>query len=292
MAAVRELVTKITFKTDNASLNRTKDAIENLKRSLQNLGGGLDSSLSSSLNGVRRNITQVSMSIRNLRRQMQGLGNISVNPVRTTGGGNNHAAQNSSNAGLLNAIRNLRVNHADRVYIKGNIQGRNQGGDNSPSPNNPHNPTGGNGGGRLRNFTDHSGDMLAAGAALTAPIIFPVQEAMKFESAMADVKKVVDFESTEDFNAMGKAIQDMSMKIPMAQEELAAIVASGGQAGIEKKNLLEFAESAAKMGVAFDIPADKAGDMMAQWRTAFGMGQSEVIDLADKVNYLGRVCKV
>ena len=287
--AVRELVTKVTFKVDNASLNRTKEAIENLKRSLQNVGGGLDSSLNNSLNSVRRNITQVSMSIRNLRRQMQGLGNISVNPPQGNhGGGNIHTPQNSSTAGLLNAIRNLRVGHADRVYIKGNIQGRNgngggSGGDNSPSP---HNPTGG-GGGRLRNFTDHSGNMLAAGAALTAPIIFPVQEAMKFESAMANVKKFVDFESTEDFNAMGKAIQNMSMKIPMAQEELAAIVASGGQAGIEKANLLDFAESAAKMGVAFDIPADKAGDMMAQWRTAFGMGQSEVVDLADKVNYLG-----
>ena len=52
--AVRELVTKVTFKVDNASLNRTKEAIENLKRSLQNVGGGLDSSLNNSLNSVRR----------------------------------------------------------------------------------------------------------------------------------------------------------------------------------------------------------------------------------------------
>ena len=289
--AVRELVTKVTFKVDNASLNRTKDAIENLKRSLQNVGGGLDSSLNNSLNSVRRNIKQVSMSIRNLRRQMQGLGNISVNPPQGNhGGGNIHTPQNSSTAGLLNAIRNLRVGHADRVYIKGNIQGRNgngggnSDGDNSPSP---HNPTGG-GGGRLRNFTDHSGDMLAAGAALTAPIIFPVQEAMKFESAMADVKKFVDFESTEDFNAMGKAIQNMSMKIPMTQEGLAAIVASFGQSGVKgKEELLGFTEAAAKMGVAFDISSEQAGDIMAKWKTAFGMTKDQVIDLADQVNHLG-----
>ena len=339
--AVRELVTKITFKVDNSSLSRTNDSIKNLKRSLENLGVGLDTSMNNSLNNVRRNITRVSMSIRNLQRQMQNLNNSGggrSDNIRNSGGNNSGGNSTISNANLkivnanirtenarlnststkvsggsvivqgfnpaslssntnstteiLNAIRNLRVGHADRVYIKGNIQGNNGGsggggGDNSPSPNRrtPHNPTGG--GGRLRNFTDHSGDMLAAGAALTAPIIFPVQEAMKFETAMADVKKVVDFNGAEDFKEMGRAIQDMSMKIPMAQEDLAAIVASGGQAGIEKANLLDFAEAAAKMGVAFDIPADKAGDMMAQWRTAFGMGQSEVVDLADKVNYLG-----
>ena len=41
------------------------------------------------------------------------------------------------------------------------------------------------------------------------------------------------------------------------------------------------------MGVAFDITADQAGDMMAKWRTAFKMSQQDVVDLADKVNYLG-----
>ena len=37
------------------------------------------------------------------------------------------------------------------------------------------------------------------------------------------------------------------------------------------------------MGIAFDITADQAGDMMSKWRTAFGMGQKEVVALADQV---------
>ena len=41
------------------------------------------------------------------------------------------------------------------------------------------------------------------------------------------------------------------------------------------------------MGVAFDITADQAGDMMAKWRTAFKMGQTDVVALADKINFLG-----
>ena len=111
--------------------------------------------------------------------------------------------------------------------------------------------------------------------------------AVKFESSMADVRKVVDFDSPEQFKQMGKDILDLSTRIPMAAEGLAQIVAAGGQSGIVRDELLGFAESAAKMGVAFDITAEQAGDMMAKWRTAFKMGQSDVVKLADKINFLG-----
>lgn len=111
--------------------------------------------------------------------------------------------------------------------------------------------------------------------------------AVKFESSMADVRKVVDFDSPEQFKQMGKDILDLSTRIPMAAEGLAQIVAAGGQSGIARDELLGFAESTAKMGVAFDITAEQAGDMMAKWRTAFKMGQSDVVKLADKINFLG-----
>ena len=115
----------------------------------------------------------------------------------------------------------------------------------------------------------------------------PVQEAMRFESVMADVKKVVDFDTPEQFRKMGDDITNLSKNIPMTAEELAKIVAAGGQSGIARQDLTAFAESAAKMGVAFDITADQAGDMMAKWRTAFKMNQQDVVTLADKINYLG-----
>lgn len=44
-------------------------------------------------------------------------------------------------------------------------------------------------------------------------------------------------------------------------QALAAPLVEATQAAIS------FAESAAKMGIAFDITADQAGDMMAKWRT-------------------------
>ena len=115
----------------------------------------------------------------------------------------------------------------------------------------------------------------------------PVKMAMDMESAMADVRKVVDFDTPQQFKEMQVDIVNLSKSIPMAASELAKIVAAGGQSGIAKEDLTSFAESAAKMGVAFDITADEAGEMMAKWRTAFKMNQVEVVDLADKINYLG-----
>lgn len=130
---------------------------------------------------------------------------------------------------------------------------------------------------------------MAVGSAAAGTALFaaPIAAAVQFESAMADVKKVVDFDTPAQFKEMEQDILGLSKRIPLATEGLAAIVAAGGQSGIARGELILFAESAAKMGVAFDITADQAGDMMAKWRTAFKMNQAEVIELADKINYLG-----
>ncbi len=134
-------------------------------------------------------------------------------------------------------------------------------------------------------FSIPKGTAVALGIA--AELKQCVDAAMTFESAMADVKKVVDFDSPQQFKEMNNDILQLTRTLPMTAEDIAKIVASGGQAGIAKEDLLSFAEAAAKMGVAFDITADQAGDMMAKWRTAFKMNQDEVITLADKINYLG-----
>jgi TP901 family phage tail tape measure protein len=130
-----------------------------------------------------------------------------------------------------------------------------------------------------------TGNMLAAGA-MAAPMVYAAKSAITMESAMADVRKVVDFESPQAFQQMSDDLVEMSMRIPMSAEGLAQIVAEAGRAGVARKDLLTFAEDAAKMGVAFDTTAEEAGAMMAKWRTAFGMGQEEVRGLSDKINAL------
>ena len=129
-------------------------------------------------------------------------------------------------------------------------------------------------------------DNMLAGAAMSLPLIASTRQAMQFETAMADVRKVVDFPTPKAFAQMSDDVLDLSTRIPMAADGIAAIVAAAGRANIPRKELLRFAEDAAKMGVAFDITGDEAGEMMAKWRTAFAMGQGDVTRLADQINAL------
>lgn len=128
---------------------------------------------------------------------------------------------------------------------------------------------------------------LIAGGAIAAPFVAGINKAIEFESQMADVRKVVDFDTPQQFKEMSDDIGRMSERLPMAAGDIAKIVAAGGQSGIAKNELLGFAEAAVKMGVAFDQTADQSGEMMAKWRTSFKMGQDDVVALADKINYLG-----
>lgn len=140
---------------------------------------------------------------------------------------------------------------------------------------------------KLQGLQDISKKGLMFAGAGAAALVVPVKLAIDYESAMADVKKVVDFDTPEQFKQMGDDVIRLSTKLPMAAKDIAAIVAAGGQSGIEKSTLLQFAEDAVKMGVAFDITAEESGQAMAEMRTAFRMSQGEVTELADKINYLG-----
>ncbi|GAB1617164.1 phage tail tape measure protein [Pseudomonas sp. NGC7] len=128
---------------------------------------------------------------------------------------------------------------------------------------------------------------IVTGGAMAAPFIAGARAAIDFESQMADVRKVVDFDTPDQFKKMGDDIGRMSERLPMAATDIAKIVAAGGQSGIARDELLGFAEAAVKMGIAFDQTADESGDMMAKWRTSFKLTQGDVETLADKINYLG-----
>ena len=114
----------------------------------------------------------------------------------------------------------------------------------------------------------------------------PVKQAMQMEDAMAEIKKVVDFASPDGLQKMQAALEKMSLSIPITAEGLAKITAAAGQAGIAEKDLIRFTETAAKMGVAFDISAEEAGEMMAKWRSGMNLTQDQVESLADATNAL------
>ena len=72
----------------------------------------------------------------------------------------------------------------------------------------------------------------------------------------------------------------------MAGEEIAAIVAAGGQSGVARENLLSYAKDAATMGVAFDMAAGDAGEAMATMANVLGKPITEMAQFGDVINHL------
>ena len=129
---------------------------------------------------------------------------------------------------------------------------------------------------------------FAKTAAITgAMVALPLKFAIDAESTMADIGKVVDFDNIMERSQFEQQMRKkLGTELPLEFENYGELIASAAGAGIKKEELLDFSEDSAKMSVAFDIEAGEAGEKMAKWRSAFGMDQKEVVDLADKINYL------
>ncbi|WP_264731201.1 phage tail tape measure protein [Wolbachia endosymbiont (group A) of Sphaerophoria taeniata] len=125
-------------------------------------------------------------------------------------------------------------------------------------------------------------ETIGLGLSLAAPI----KVAINFESAMADVKKVVKFQNDEEFNKFSENIKKLSREIPLSATELAQIAASGGQLGIQKDKLIGFTTTVAKMATAFDMSAEEAGDSIAKLANVYGIEVAGMERVGNIINHL------
>ena len=123
-------------------------------------------------------------------------------------------------------------------------------------------------------------------AALGAAMVISAKAAMDFDSAFADVRKVVGNIDSSGLKEMRSTILQMSTEMPIAATELAKIFAAAGSAGIATKEIQQFATDVTKISVAFDMTAEEAGTAMAKLRTSLGLSQTELVSLADAMNHL------
>lgn len=132
------------------------------------------------------------------------------------------------------------------------------------------------------------GQLLAFGGAyigVTQGLQNTAGAAMAFESAFADVRKVVDA-SEQQFDFLRRTILQMSTELPLAASDIAALFAAAGESGVATTDLKDFAEMAARVGIAFDMTAGEAGDSLAKLKTQLGLTVSQTGDLADAINHL------
>jgi TP901 family phage tail tape measure protein len=124
-------------------------------------------------------------------------------------------------------------------------------------------------------------------AALAAAIGLSTKAAIEFDSAMADVRKVISgLDTPAGLKEIRNEIFELSKQMPITAKGFADIYAAAGQAGIPKAEINDFARSVGQIAVAFDMTAEEAGTAMAKLRTSLGLSQPELIGLADAMNHL------
>ncbi len=138
----------------------------------------------------------------------------------------------------------------------------------------------------LKNYRNDFKSSIMDKVALGTSVALPMKLAIDFESSMADVNKVVNFDSTDEAKAFEQSILKMTRSIPINASGLAEIVAAGGQLGITKDKLLDFTQVTAKMSTAFDMSTAEAGESSATLMNIFGLSVSGVSDLGDALNHL------
>ena len=125
-------------------------------------------------------------------------------------------------------------------------------------------------------------DVVALGTSLYGL----VKPAVAFESAMADVKKVVNFDTPQQIKEMENDIKNLSKRIPIAIDGLTQMVATGGQLGVPRDQLAAFAETASKMSIALDFGAEEASQSMAKLSNVLQVPISEMTKVGDAINYI------
>lgn len=131
-------------------------------------------------------------------------------------------------------------------------------------------------------------DAVAIGATAAAPI----KAAADFETAMLGVAKQV--EGARDASGrltgvyfdMARQVQLLGREIPIATNELAAMVAAGARMGVAKDQLIDFTRTAAMMADAFELPAGQLADDMGKIAGLFKIPIPAIGQLADAINYL------
>lgn len=117
-------------------------------------------------------------------------------------------------------------------------------------------------------------------------LAFATREAMKFETAMAGVKKVAEG-TDEQYVQLSDELKKMGAELGISAAEMAELAAAGGQLGIPIEKLSEFTAIASKMSVAFGMSAEEAGNAAATIANVFQLPIGEVEKLGDAINVLG-----
>jgi len=143
----------------------------------------------------------------------------------------------------------------------------------------------------------------ATGAAVLAPVAAAIKSYSSLEDAMKGVSKQVnglrddDGNRTAQFTEMQNAIKNAAENLPMPNGavDYAALVEGGARMGVansddpwqkQKKDLLDFANTAAMASKAFELPADQLSESLGKIAGLYKIPIQDIGKLGDVINYL------
>lgn len=144
---------------------------------------------------------------------------------------------------------------------------------------------------------------LMTGAAAGAPLMLAVRSYSTLEDAMKGVAKQVDGLISDDgqrtarYLEMQRLIQEAAdvTSLPGGSTDYAALIEGGGRMGVVNKNdvwadqrrdLLAFANTAAKASKAFELPAGELSEDLGKIAGLYKIPIKNIEDLGDAINYL------
>jgi TP901 family phage tail tape measure protein/lambda family phage tail tape measure protein len=108
-----------------------------------------------------------------------------------------------------------------------------------------------------------------------------------FEAGLIGVGKTANLSKTE-LASLGKDVDGLSKRIPVATDELLAIAQSAGQLGVKgAANILKFTETVAKLGTATDLSGNDAAMALARILNITGEAMGNVDVLGSVIVALG-----
>jgi TP901 family phage tail tape measure protein len=128
------------------------------------------------------------------------------------------------------------------------------------------------------------------GAAILTPLGLAVREAVNFEDKMADVAKVTGTQlGSQEFTKISNEVKALSVQLAITTEDAADLYANLAQGGVAVEDLNRVAQIAGKVGVAFGVTGNEAGEAFVKIQNAMGASIEETEALMDSLNYLGNV---
>ena len=125
-------------------------------------------------------------------------------------------------------------------------------------------------------------EQIRSGLTIGAGLAIPVKMYMDVEESQADLRKILGKEAEKYYDDLA----EISKNSPLSQIEVNEIAGSLAQSGIKGEDIVEYADMAGKMKVAFDISTDEAGEFLAKTKEQLHLSKDELFSYMDTMNML------